>query len=192
MPIAARWQIHVGAPEDAILGVQSNLASVYREIGRLEDALRLRRDVYSGCLRLHGEEHYNTLLEVNNYALCLVHLRRFEEARSLLRRTIPVARRVLGEGQTLTLKMRCIYAEALYKDVDGTVEDLRARAGEAVTTLEEIERIAQRVLGVGHPLTGAIAQDLRTSRAGLRTLGPPPPGPSVERTFARGWLDGPS
>ena len=114
------------------------------------------------------------------------------EARSLLRRTIPVAQRVLGEGQTLTLRMRCIYAEALYKDVDGTVEDLRARVGEAVTTLEEIERTAQRVLGAGHPLTVTIEKDLRTSRAGLRTLGPPPPGPSVERTFARGWLDGPS
>ena len=90
------------------------------------------------------------------------------------------------------MAMRCIYAEALYKDVDGTVEDLRARVGEAVTTLEEIERTAQHVLGVGHPLTVTIDQDLRTSRAGLRTLGPPPPGPSVERTFARGWLDGPS
>ena len=60
-----------------------------------------------------------------------------------------------------------------------------------MTTLEEIERTAQRVLGVGHPLTVTIEKDLRTSRAGLRTLGPPPPGPSVERTFARGWLDGP-
>ena len=186
------WRRRVGAPEVAILDVQSSLANTYRALGRLEDALRLRREVYSGCLRLDGEEHKNTLLEVNKYALCLVLLRRLEEARSLLRRTIPVAQRVLGEGQTLTLRMRCIYAEALYKDVDGTVEDLRARVGEAVTTLEEIERTAQRVLGVGHPLTVTIEKDLRTSRAGLRTLGPPPPGPSVERTFARGWLDGPS
>ena len=139
----------------------------------------------------HSHPPWHVPLEVNNYALCLVHLRRLEEARSLLRRTIPVAQRVLGEGQTLTLRMRCIYAETLYKDVDGTVEDLRARVGEAVTTLEEIERTAQRVLGVGHPLTVTIEKDLRTSRAGLRTLGPPPPGPSVERTFARGWLDGP-
>jgi len=38
-----------------------------------------------------------------------------------LRKTIPVARRALGENNELTLKMRWIYAIALYKD---TLDDL--------------------------------------------------------------------
>ena len=51
---------------------------------------------------------------------------------------IPVARRVLGEGHSVTLKMRWIYAMALHKDADATLDDLR----EAVTTLEVADRIA--------------------------------------------------
>ena len=45
-----------------------------------------------------------------------------------------------------------------------SLDDLR----EAVTTLEETERIARRVLGGAHPLTSAIEDDLRDARATLR------------------------
>ena len=79
-------------------------------------------------------------------------------------RTIPVARRVLGEGDRLTLKMRMIYAKALYKDDAATLDDLR----EAVTTLVETERTARRVLGGAHPLTLFFERSLRKSRAALR------------------------
>ena len=41
----------------------------------------------------------------------------------------------------LTLKMRTIYAAALFDDTGATLDDLR----EAVTTLEDAERIARRV-----------------------------------------------
>ena len=55
----------------------------------------------------------------------------------------------------LTLKMR-IYARALYQDTGATLDDAR----EAVTTLEETERIARRVLGGAHP-TVTIERDLK-------------------------------
>ena len=42
-----------------------------------------------------------------------------------------------------------------------TLDDIR----EAVTTLEDVERIARRVLGGTHPLTSAIEGDLAESRA---------------------------
>ena len=78
---------------------------------------------------------------------------------------MPVARRVLGEAHRLTLKMRWAYARALYGDPDATLDDLR----ECVMTLEETERIAQRVLGGAHPLTTEIGDNLRLSRATLQT-----------------------
>ena len=59
---------------------------------------------------------------------------------------------------------RKIYAEALYKDDGASLDDLR----EAVTTLEDAGRIARRVLGGSHPLTGGIELALRRSRAVLR------------------------
>ena len=62
------------------------------------------------------------------------------------------------------LKMRRIYVEALYKADRATLDDLR----EAVTTLEDAERIARRVLGGTHPLTAGIENDLRNAWAALR------------------------
>ena len=131
------------------------------------------RDVYSGRLKLLGEEHGDTLQAANNYAVGLVSLQRFEEAKSLMRKMMPVARRVLGEGHNLTLRMRLGYAMALYKDPDATLDDLR----EAVTTFEEVERIARRVFGGTHPLTVEIEDELRDARAALlRARETPTPG----------------
>ena len=58
---------------------------------------------------------------------------------------------------------------ALYKDTDATLDDLR----EAVTTLEDVERTARRVLGGAHPITGGIGGDLRRARDALYARGLP-------------------
>ena len=133
-------------------------------LGRDEEALRLKQDVYSGFLKLAPTTDEKTLQAANNYASCLNRLERFEEARSLLRRTVPVGRRVLGEGHRLTLKTRALYAQALHRAEGATLDDLR----EAVTTLEDAGRIARHVFGGGHPLTEDIGRDLRNARAVLR------------------------
>ena len=82
-------------------------------------------------------------------------LKRFEEAKALLLQTMPVARRVLGEGNDATLMMRLNYAQSLCQDDGANLDDMR----EAVTILEETDRTAQRVLGSGHPT----AKDTRAS-----------------------------
>ena len=58
------------------------------------------------------------------------------------------------------------------EDPDATLDDLH----EAVTTLEEIERTARRVLGGAHPLLEMFEEYLRQSRAILaaRETQPPP------------------
>ncbi|CAH0369192.1 unnamed protein product [Pelagomonas calceolata] len=130
----------------------------------------MRRDVYSGRLKLNGEEQETTLRAANNYADSLVNLERFEEAKALMRKTMPVVRRVLGDGHRLTLKMRKMYATALYKDDGATLDDSR----EAVERLEATERTARRVLGGAHPLTTQIERELRYARAALRARETPP------------------
>jgi hypothetical protein len=129
------------------------------------------RDVYSARFKLNGEEHDTTLVAATNYAVSLLILKRFEEAKALFRKTIPVARRVLGEGHDVTLKLRWTYAEALYFDDGATVDDLR----EAVTTLEETERTARRVLGGAHPDATGIEKSLRDARAALAARETPSP-----------------
>ena len=52
---------------------------------------------------------------------------------------------------------------ALYKDDDATLDDLR----EAVMRIEETEWVTRRVLGGAHPLTVAMEESLRRSRAAL-------------------------
>ena len=163
----------LGATEENVLAAQSNLAITYQQLRRDEEALSLRRDAYSGNLRLYGEDHEHTLQAANNYANSILNLYRFEETKSLLRKTIPVARRVLGEGDETTLTMRWNYAEALVRADNATVGDLR----EAVTTLEDVERVARRVLGGAHPLTVDMELALRNARAALRAREmPSPPG----------------
>ena len=124
--------------------------------------MHLRREVYYGYMKLHGEEHAHTILTANNYATILVELRRFEEANSLLCKMIPVARRLLGESNDITLRMRGVYAFALSKNCV-TLDDLH----EAVSTLEDVERRARRVFGGAHPTTTSIEDELRFARADL-------------------------
>ena len=150
----------VGASEETIIAAQTNLASGYANIGRYENALPLLRDVSSGFAKLKGEEDRDTLLATYNYARCLLDLGRFEEARAVFRKTILMARRALGDSNELTLKMRWIYARALYENTAAALDDLR----EAVTTLEDADRIARRVLGGAHPTAVAIEYALRAAR----------------------------
>ena len=151
----------LGDSEHKLLIVQSNLASTYERLGQSEKSLRIKRDVLSGWLRLNGVEHTYTLTTTNNYANSLAALHRFKEIKSLLRKTMPVARRVLSDSNETTLNMRASYANALYRDPAATLDDLR----EAVATLEETERTARRVL-VAHPLAMHIVGTL--ARAKLR------------------------
>ena len=108
--------------------------------------------------------HRRTLIAGNNLSAALRNLRRFEEAKRLLRKILPIARRVIGKDDALTLAMRKLYAEALCQDDRATLDDVR----EAATTLEDTERIARRVLGGTHPTTTAHEESLRAARAALR------------------------
>jgi len=85
---------------------------------------------------------------------------------------MPVARRVLGEEHRVTLKTRWTYASSLCEDPAATLDDLR----EAVTTLEDARRIARRVFGGAHPITGGLGCDLIKARGTLRARETPSPG----------------
>ena len=153
------------ASEYTMLTLYSNLARAYQRVERFDESLRMRRDVYSGFSKLYGEQHGDTLTVASNLANLLVDLGRIEEAKALLRKTTPVARRVLGDGHDITLKLRRAYAMALYRADGATLDDIR----EAVTTLEDAEQIARRVLGGAHPVVaGGFEASLQEARAVLR------------------------
>ena len=65
--------------------------------------------------------------------------------------------------------MKSNYAIALWKANGATLDDLR----EAVTTLEEIEPIARRVLGGSHPDVAEMEKDLQLAQEALRACETP-------------------
>ena len=82
---------------------------------------------------------------------------------------IPVARRVSGDDDETTLRMRWNYAHSLCMDPAATLDDLR----EAVTTGEETAQTARRVLGGAHPITSSVENSLRIAREVLRARDAP-------------------
>jgi tetratricopeptide (TPR) repeat protein len=152
--------------EAYMLNIQGNLANSYEQMGRLEETMTLRREIYSGFLKLFGKENWQNLRAACNYASSLHDLQRFEEAKSLMRKTIPLARRVLGKSHDLTLRMRWTYALALYEDDSATLNDLR----EAVATLEDADQVARRVLGGANPTAEGIEESLQDAQNRLRAL----------------------
>ena len=150
-------------PEKTMLVTQGNLARTYVMLGQVEHAVRIERDIYSAELKLYGAENRQTLVSANNYASSLFKLERFDEAKSLLRRTVPLLRPFFGESHEFTLRMRSLYAKALYYDEGATLDDIR----EAVTTLEDVAPSARRVLGGAHPLVSLVQRDLKCARAVL-------------------------
>ena len=138
----------LGASEESILATQSNIASTYQALGRIEEALNLYRDVYSAELKLFGRQNRQTLSSANNYAMTLLDLRRFEEAKKVLRKVTPVARRILGTEHELSLSLREDLSRATL-DGESSAEEKR----QALRMLEDVAGVMRRVLGPAHPDT---------------------------------------
>ena len=71
---------------------------------------------------------------------------------------------VTFRANSASRRLKILFAVVLASDGCATLDDIR----EAVTTLEEVERIARRVFGGAHPITEGIERTLRDARAALR------------------------
>ena len=87
-----------------------------------------------------------------------------------MRKMMPVAQRVLGKSNELTLRMRLVYAQTLYLNLTASLDDVR----EAVTTIEGDHRIARRVLGGAHPLVEGFGFELLRAQEMLAARETPP------------------
>ena len=96
----------------------------------------------------YGAQHRQTLISANNYAMTLLDLRRFAEAKKLLRKVAPVARRALGAEHALTLSLREDLSRATL-DGKSSADEKR----EALQMLEDVAAVMRRVLGPAHPDT---------------------------------------
>ena len=81
-----------------------------------------------------------------------------------MRKTVPVATRVLGAEDRLTIKLGGSLGQHLYWDPDASPDQLR----ESVALLESYYGISKRVLGSTHPTTDISKRDLVRARLRLR------------------------
>ena len=107
----------LGASHATFSACRAILRTRHQMVGRLEESLsNPRRDIYSDWLRLFGEGNIGPTLrsghQLQRVAVKMLYSAS-KEAKSVLRKMMPVARRVLGEGHETTLKMRAITRGAL-------------------------------------------------------------------------------
>ena len=81
-------------------------------------------------------------------AMTLLDLRRFEEAKKVLRKVTPVSQRVLGTEDEQTLSLREDFARAILGG-ESSAEEKR----EALQMLEDTVAVMRRVFGPAHPET---------------------------------------
>ena len=80
--------------------------------------------------------------------MTLLELQRFEEAKKVLRKVMPVARRTLGAEHALTLSLREDLSRATLEGGSSANEKR-----EALQMLEDTVAVMRRVLGPAHPDT---------------------------------------
>ena len=123
----------------------------------------MRQEIYSGRSKLLGESHRETLIAANNYALGLLQSQRFKDAKIVLRKTIPLARRALGTEHEVTLSMREDLSRVIL-DGDSSANEKR----KALEMLEDTLGVMRRVLGPEHPETRRVRNDLVMYREDAR------------------------
>ena len=148
----------------------------YYHLGRIEDALRLQREVYTGwqILSVSSEVLSSSALReavgdslaisVGNLTELLVAAREFEEAQSLAREKLPAIIDRHGPDDALTLEVRTWYARALFRAGDAAEDDV----SEAEEVLEDVLLRSKRVLGDSHPDTERarkFLEEVRSARA---------------------------
>ena len=124
----------------------------------------MRREVFARKVEIYGKEHRETLDGAERLVCSLNYADRYDEVQSILRKTIPVARRVLGDDNLTTLRLRYASVASTCNQSDVVaLDDLR----EALRTLEETAPIARRILGGAHPLVADFERALKAVRANL-------------------------
>ena len=117
---------HFPHATEAIGAAEINVASTLQSLGRWDEALVLKREIYARRVTRLGVSHEDTILSGCNLALSLCKLELWEECKPFARdQVLPVARRSLGADHDLTLKLNHNLATALTQDPNRTRDDPR-------------------------------------------------------------------
>ena len=180
----------LGPDRPRTLASRNNLATAYRDAGRLKEAIDLHKKNLADRERVLGPDHPGTLISRNNLALAYRSAGRLDQAVPLFEQNLADRERVLGDDHPHTLASRGGLAGA-YRDA--------GRLEQAIGLFEQNLADRERVLGDDHPhtltsrgnLAGAYQAAGRLEQAidlfeqnlaeALRVLGPDHPHTLVSR-----------
>ena len=112
--------------EEANLVAQTNLAVCLGDLGRDDEALVLKREVYTRRVATLGASHENTFSSGNNLANSFNKLGLWSDAKTLLvDQLLPAARRSLGSDHRVILCMNETLVAALTSNPERTRDNLR-------------------------------------------------------------------
>ena len=123
------------------LASRNNLAGAYRVSGRLDKAIALYEQVFSGRSRVLGPDHRSTLMSRDELAGAYREAGRFEEAITLKKQILADAMRIMGPDSPGASAARSNLA-ATYRDA--------GRLNEAITLCQENLDNVTRTLGLDH------------------------------------------
>jgi tetratricopeptide (TPR) repeat protein len=127
-----------GPEHKRTLATVANLGTIYRKLGRLEDAKQMLQRALDGSEKILGPEHIDTLGTVNNLGLVYRVLGRLEDAEQMLQRALDGYEKILGPEHIDTL---------------GSLNNLGLVYSD-LGRLEDAEQMLQRVLDGSEKILG--------------------------------------
>ena len=97
----------------------------------------------------HGIDDASTIQAGLNLSVSLTDLKRYEEARSIQRKIIPVALRILGAENDTTLLLLRTNVRSVYSDPKATLADLR----QTERSMRDVLQRTRQIYGASHPDT---------------------------------------
>ncbi len=92
----------MGEEHESTLSTMHNLAMLYINQGRYDEAEPLNVKTLAIQKRVMGEEHPITLGSITNLGALYLSMKRFDDARAMYESSLPIKRRVLGMGHPWT------------------------------------------------------------------------------------------
>ena len=134
-----------------LLDLTTDVAMMYRLLGRYAESEALCRKVLTESRRTLGEEHPITMRVVGALANALVMLGKHDEAEKLLASVLAIQKRKLGESDSQTLVTMNTLAN-IYKD--------KCQFTQALELYQHVLDARQRNLGPEHPDTLSVMNNL--------------------------------
>ena len=142
---------------------ESNVASCLDHLGRFDEALVLKREIYAIAVASSGASDEYTIMMGSNLSISMLGLGLWDEATTFTRdQLLPVARRSLGSDHDSTLNLNMSLAGALAEG-PAHIRDLL----EAETIMSDVVQRRRRVFGPAHPETIIAQKNLSRIRANL-------------------------